>query len=190
MHAASFVRFLPATNFNGSAPALSVRLVDDTQSAFSDGATQSVSVNGGTTPYSTGTVSLNESVTAVNDAPQGVDTSKTILEDGSYTFAAADFGFSDPPTPTPKQQRRKQLPFGDRYQPADGGRADAQRGAVSAGDEITVANIPNLLFTPAANGNGNGYSSFTFQVKDDGADRQAARTPTSPPTLSRSTSRR
>jgi VCBS repeat-containing protein len=69
VHTASFLRFLPAANFNGTAPSLSVRLVDDTQSSFSDGATANVSSNGGTTPYSTGTVSLTESVTAVNDAP-------------------------------------------------------------------------------------------------------------------------
>src|SRR5690606_27529304 len=32
----------------------------------------------------------------VNDAPQGADNTVTTLEDTSYTFAAADFGFSDP----------------------------------------------------------------------------------------------
>src|SRR5256885_5381222 len=35
-------------------------------------------------------------VTSVNDAPAGTDNAKTINEDGTYTFAAADFGFSDP----------------------------------------------------------------------------------------------
>ena len=36
----------------------------------------------------------------------------------------------------------------------------------SAGQSITVANINsgNLTFTPAANANGAGYASFTFQV--------------------------
>ena len=42
--------------------------------------------------------------------------------------------------------------------------------AVAAGDFITAANIAsgNLTFTPAADANGAGYASFTFQVQDDG----------------------
>ncbi|MEZ5902945.1 MAG: hypothetical protein R3D88_06520 [Alphaproteobacteria bacterium] len=40
--------------------------------------------------------------------------------------------------------------------------------AVTAGQEILAANIPNLVFTPAANEFGNNYDNFTFQVRDDG----------------------
>ena len=32
----------------------------------------------------------------VNDAPAGANNSFTILEDGTHTFTAADFGFTDP----------------------------------------------------------------------------------------------
>ena len=39
---------------------------------------------------------------------------------------------------------------------------------VSANDVISAANIGNLVYTPAANGNGTGYASFTFQVQDNG----------------------
>src|SRR5256885_9018325 len=53
--------------------------------------------NGGT---ANGGVDLDQSantftinVTSVNDAPAGTDNAKTINEDGTYTFAAADFGF-------------------------------------------------------------------------------------------------
>src|SRR5262249_31154636 len=35
-------------------------------------------------------------INPVNDAPAGTDNTKTILEDHTYTFAAADFGFTDP----------------------------------------------------------------------------------------------
>ena len=35
-------------------------------------------------------------VTSVNDAPQGTDKTIAMLEDGSRTLVAADFGFSDP----------------------------------------------------------------------------------------------
>ena len=34
-------------------------------------------------------------VTSVNSAPSGADKTVTVLEDGTYTFAASDFGFSD-----------------------------------------------------------------------------------------------
>ena len=40
------------------------------------------------------TMTIN--VTAVNDAPAGTNNTVTTLEDTAYTFAAADFGFSDP----------------------------------------------------------------------------------------------
>src|SRR5205814_836416 len=42
--------------------------------------------------------------------------------------------------------------------------------AVTAGQFVSVADITAglLKFTPAANANGNGYASFTFQVQDDG----------------------
>jgi hypothetical protein len=85
VHAASSLRFLPAANFNGTAPSLSVRLVDDTQASFSDGATANVGTNGGTTPYSTGTVGLTESVGAVNDAPvvSGTTASLTAINEDS-----------------------------------------------------------------------------------------------------------
>ena len=35
-------------------------------------------------------------VTPVNDAPAGTNKTVTTLEDTPYTFAAADFGFTDP----------------------------------------------------------------------------------------------
>ena len=38
--------------------------------------------------------------------------------------------------------------------------------AVINGDVILTADIPNLVFTPAANVNGSGYASFTFSVRD------------------------
>ena len=42
--------------------------------------------------------------------------------------------------------------------------------AVTAGQSVSVANINsgNLKFAPAANANGAGYASFTFQVQDNG----------------------
>ena len=41
---------------------------------------------------------------------------------------------------------------------------------MTAGDRSSAADITagKLMFTPAANANGAGYASFTFQVQDDG----------------------
>ncbi len=39
---------------------------------------------------------------------------------------------------------------------------------MTAGQEIPAASLGSLAFTPAANANGTGYASFTFQVKDNG----------------------
>jgi Ca2+-binding RTX toxin-like protein len=63
------LRFLPAANFNGPAPTLTVKLVDDSGGALTNGAVVNVSTSGGTTPYSAGTVVLDHGVTAINDAP-------------------------------------------------------------------------------------------------------------------------
>ncbi len=67
------LRFLPASNFNGPAPTLTVRLIES-PTAVSTNATVDVSSNGGTTRVSSGTVVLTGSVTAVNDAPVATGT--------------------------------------------------------------------------------------------------------------------
>ena len=110
-----------------------------------------------------GASTFNIAITPVNDAPEGVDNTLTTLEDTPLTFNAADFGFSDP-NDTPANNFNSIIIT---TLPADG--VLALSGVpVTAGQEITVANIPNLTYTPALNGSGIGYTDFTFQVKDDG----------------------
>ena len=109
------------------------------------------------------TITFN--VTSINDAPSGTNTTVTTLEDTAYTFTAADFGFSDT-TDTPSNNllsvRISTLPLI--------GRLTNNGSNVSAGGTITLANITAGLFrfTPAANANGAGSASFTFQVRDNG----------------------
>src|SRR5205085_527780 len=56
--------------------------------------------------------------------------------------------------------------------------------AVTAGQAIAAAQISGLVFTPAANANGNGYASFTFQVQDNGGTANSgADTDASPNTI-------
>ena len=47
-------------------------------------------------PRSSRANTITIDVTPVNDAPAGDDNTVTTNEDTAYTFAAADFGFSDP----------------------------------------------------------------------------------------------
>src|SRR5688572_2787317 len=104
-------------------------------------------------------------VTAVNDAPVGTNATVAALEDTPFVFTTADFGFTDP-TDSPAHAltavRVTTLPTA--------GSLTLSGAAVAAGQSITVADIAagNLVFTPAADATGAGYSSFTFQVQDDG----------------------
>src|SRR5256714_1431813 len=104
-------------------------------------------------------------VTAVNDAPAGTDKTVTILEDNSYTFAAAELGLTYP-NGSPANSL---LAVNITTLPAAGSLTD-NNVAVVAGQFIPVADITGglLKFTPAADGNGSPYTTFTFQVQDDG----------------------
>ncbi|MHB0988795.1 MAG: tandem-95 repeat protein [Bellilinea sp.] len=102
-------------------------------------------------------------VTAVNDAPSGTDTTISTTEDIAKVFASTDFGFDDPKD-FPKNNFSAVIIT---TLPGQGS-LKLNTVAVTAGQSIPVANIPQLVFTPAANGNGTGYASFTFQVQDDG----------------------
>lgn len=70
------LRFVPALNFNGPAPALTAHLVDNSAGWPTTGATVNLAAagTGGLTPYSSGTVAISQVFTPVNDAPQGAVT--------------------------------------------------------------------------------------------------------------------
>src|SRR5262249_18011798 len=104
-------------------------------------------------------------VTPVNDAPVGSDHTITTLEDTSYTFATADFGFGDPsdnPANNLSAVRITSL--------LGAGQLTLSGVAVSAGQSISAASVApgDLAFIPAANANGAGYASFVFLLQDDG----------------------
>ena len=99
-------------------------------------------------------------ITSVNDAPSGATAVKTINEDTAYTFAAADFGFTDVDGNTLLAVKITTLPTA--------GSLTLNGVAVTVGQTIAAASIATLKFTPVANANGNGHASFTFQVQDNG----------------------
>ncbi|MDF2464005.1 MAG: tandem-95 repeat protein [Ramlibacter sp.] len=85
--ASAAIRFNPALNFNGTAPTLTVRLVDSSGAGFANGDDVDLTAAfGGTTRYSAGTVVLSQAVTPINDAP----TSALLQGDiASYTEGSA-----------------------------------------------------------------------------------------------------
>src|SRR6202012_5725222 len=89
----------------------------------------------------------------------------TTLEDTAYTFAASDFGFADPNDTPANALRAVEITT----TPSAGILTDNGT-AVTAGQFVSVSDITGgrLAFAPAANANGAGYASFTFQVQDDG----------------------
>ncbi len=109
--------------------------------------------------------SVSLTVASVSDAPTALASSATFNEDATKVFSAADFQFSD-----------------THDSPANGLAAviiTALPGAgtllyngiaASAGLSVSAADLAagKLTFTPAANANGAGYASFSFEVQDTG----------------------
>ena len=153
LHDTNGLTYLSTSNYNG--PDTVTVTVNDQANTGSGGAQQVSS-------------QFAITVNAVNDAPSGADNTKTILEDNSYTFAAADFGFTDP-IDAANGTHGADAFFGVKLTTLPtAGTLTLSGGAVSVGQVVTVADIPNLVFAPVANANGTNYSHFTFQVEDNG----------------------
>jgi hypothetical protein len=107
---------------------------------------------------------LNVTVTQVNQAPSGTNNTVTTLENTAYTFAAADFGFHDPNIPP-----NSLLAVEITTLPGAGALSD-NGVAVTAGQFVSAADINagKLVFTPVTNTHGTSYTSFTFQVENNG----------------------
>ena len=122
----------------------------------------------------TATDTFDLTVGAVNDPPSGTDNTVITNEDTAYTFTAADFGFTDPNDSPPNTFIAVKITTLPGL-----GTLTNNNVAVNAGDFITVADINGglLKFTPAANDNGTPYTSFTFQVQDNGGGTDLDPTP-------------
>lgn len=160
----TLVRFLSNANYNGTPGLLTVRLIDDSIGAVTSGSTANIGTGGGTSQYSgaSDAVTLSTSITPVNDEPSGTDKTITTLEDTTYTFTTADFGFTDADGNTLTAVKISTVPAA--------GSLTLNGAAVIAGQTISVADINSnlLVFIPTANADGTGYTSFTFQIQDDG----------------------
>ncbi|MBK9984673.1 MAG: hypothetical protein IPP15_20300 [Saprospiraceae bacterium] len=100
-----------------------------------------------------------------NDPPTGMDKTITILEDIGYVFAVADWGFNDPLD----EPQNAFLAVKITTLPASGS-IKLSGVNVSAGQFIPVTSLMSgsLTFIPLLNDNGSPYTTFTFQVQDDG----------------------
>ena len=96
----------------------------------------------------------------MQDAPTAADKTVTTNEDTGFTFAAADFGFSDVDagdTLTKIQITNLESAGTLKLSGAD----------VTLNQEILVGEHPgNLVFMPAQDQNGSGYDTFDFKVHD------------------------
>ncbi len=102
-------------------------------------------------------------VNPVNDAPSGSDKTIGTAEETGYTFAAADFGFSDAvDNDNFNAVKISTLPAL--------GTLTNNAVAVNAGDFISLSDIDLglLVYTPPLNGVGTAYASFDFQAQDTG----------------------
>ncbi len=151
--------FNPTAEFSGAA---SLQIVSDDQG------------NTGTGGPLTDTDSVNITVNALNDPPSGTDNTVSTAEDTAYTFTAADFGFTDPNDTPPNNLLAVKITTLPSL-----GTLTNNNVPVNAGDSIPVANINGglLKFTPAADGNGTPYTTFTFQVQDNGGGTDLDPTP-------------
>lgn len=149
------VSFVPKANFNGTATA--------TYTIKDDGNGLSAEIR------TSNTATISVVVSPVNDAPSGTNKTVTMLEDASRPFTATDFGFTDPTDAlTISGSGANTLGAVIVTTLPALGTLKLSGVDVTAGQSIPVASIPNLAYAPAANANGIAYSSFTFQVVDNG----------------------
>ena len=109
-------------------------------------------------------------VIPLNDPPVGHAFSQSIAEDGSYTFAAADFASATAsvfdPNDTPANTSRPSA--SPRCRPRERCCSTAIRSTPADFVPVSEINANHLVFVPAADGNGTNYGNFTFQVQDGG----------------------
>ena len=104
--------------------------------------------------------------TVLRAAPAGTNLTVSTNEDSNYTITAADFGFTDPndfPANAFASVTVASLPVK--------GSLTLNNAPVTANQTIAIGNINagQLKYTPVTNENGNAYSSFQFQVRDNGS---------------------
>jgi VCBS repeat-containing protein len=108
----------------------------------------------------TATHDVTITIQGANDAPTGADVSKSVIEEGTATFTAADFGFADIDTgDTLGGVKITTLP------PASAGVLKLDGVSIAAGTVISTADLAMLTFVPV-NKTDDYIATFTVQVAD------------------------
>jgi hypothetical protein len=120
--------------------------------------------NGGADTSAPATATINVQSNVVTKAPTTSATVISALENQPYAFKATDFPFSDSNTP-PNTIAAVIITT----LPASGALTDSGV-AVAANQAVAIADVEagKLVFTPAANGFGESYASFGFEVQSNG----------------------
>jgi len=124
--------------------------------------------DGGTANGGSDTTALPARITFdflnVSNAPLASDNTIVIAEDGSHTFSAGDFGFSDPIDLDNFQELIINSVNGNGITTLNGN-------LIGAGSTIQTSDIDAglLVFTPTANSSGTNYASVDFKVRDSGS---------------------
>ncbi|MBE9226175.1 DUF4347 domain-containing protein [Phormidium sp. LEGE 05292] len=101
LSASSLLRFVPASNYNGTPTALSVRALDDSYTAgFTNNATPinvNTSTNGGTTAISASTSTIDTTITPVNDPPTVANpiANQSATKGSAFSFTVPENTFKD-----------------------------------------------------------------------------------------------
>ncbi|MEI7839778.1 MAG: tandem-95 repeat protein [Methylococcaceae bacterium] len=146
----SNLKFVPASNFNGTAK-FDFKVAD----------------NGG---YSKDAQTITFTVNAVNDAPTAANNTITLDEDSTHIFSIGDFRYSDV-----ENSPISSITIGTL--PSAGVLAFYNStNVIHAGDTIDSGSIEHLTFAPALNENGATYADFTFTVNDGTIESSSANT--------------
>ena len=143
--------YVPITNQNGANfDQIYFKVIDD-----------GTTVNGGKDTDQTPN-RINIDITPVNDAPQGADSTVTIVEDNDYTLTTEDFNYSDIDGNALLHVEITKLP--------DSGTLTLSGSAIDIGTHLTADDLAqgNLAFSP--NTNFHGVTALEFMVRDDGDD--------------------
>ena len=119
----------------------------------------------GTAFTATNTVAIKVTAVAINSAPVTGPTTISLLENASYTFKSSDFPYADPNN-TPATALKAVI-----FATLPGAGTITDNGVpIPAGQAVAAGDIAQgkLVYTPAANGFGARYATFTFAVQNSG----------------------